>query len=388
MRRRPHSRDCCGILPFRVHVVDAWILMPGTRLGRGCKNRGLACHAAVNRPGLAEHPHATAVVAGGGEGGGISRWYLVNSFEEGPAHRHHTPHCHPACARMAKFAGHEKQAARGVTTCGRRRARCQLAHPPSHHGVSPSSPRRSPCCALSDPASVQRGPIPARAVTTAMQAAARPCGAAVPSSGATIAVRHERRGRLVVQAVAASQPATRLTKDDLVAYLASGCKPRDQWRCALRGMGLAAGGGSRLACRQLPASRVGGCDLQGEVPACLLPAHPGMDMPQPGMFPSFLLLEILSLARVSLPPQQACNRSFPACCQLAGENGWARCSALTASARSTWRCCLDSIPLGGRTASPRCEHGLSGPDASHPLQDWHRAREAGVQYGRHAAPEL
>ena len=35
---------------------------------------------------------------------------------------------------------------------------------------------------------------------------------------------------MVAQAVA-TQP---LTKDDLVAYLASGCKPRDQWRCVWR----------------------------------------------------------------------------------------------------------------------------------------------------------
>ena len=40
-----------------------------------------------------------------------------------------------------------------------------------------------------------------------------------------------RRAPLRVRAVAAEQqPATRLTKDDLVAYLASGCKPRDKWR--------------------------------------------------------------------------------------------------------------------------------------------------------------
>lgn len=37
--------------------------------------------------------------------------------------------------------------------------------------------------------------------------------------------------RLAVRAVAQPQTATEpLTKDDLVAYLASGCKPRDQWR--------------------------------------------------------------------------------------------------------------------------------------------------------------
>ncbi|KAL4451418.1 hypothetical protein ABPG77_009490 [Micractinium sp. CCAP 211/92] len=63
-----------------------------------------------------------------------------------------------------------------------------------------------------------------------MQAAARPCGAAVPSSAAVKISRHQRLGRLVVQAVASAQPTTRLRKEDLVAYIASGCKPRDQWR--------------------------------------------------------------------------------------------------------------------------------------------------------------
>ena len=63
------------------------------------------------------------------------------------------------------------------------------------------------------------GPMQALAFSAPVAAAAgrpRTC-----SSGA-------RRGLRVVAQAVATQP---LTKDDLVAYLASGCKPRDQWRC-------------------------------------------------------------------------------------------------------------------------------------------------------------
>jgi hypothetical protein len=50
------------------------------------------------------------------------------------------------------------------------------------------------------------------------------------SSG--VAARHGRRATRVVAAVA--EPGTvaaPLTKEDLVDYLRSGCKPKEQWRC-------------------------------------------------------------------------------------------------------------------------------------------------------------
>lgn len=59
-------------------------------------------------------------------------------------------------------------------------------------------------------------------------------GAAVPTQRRAVGTARQRRLRPVAaaQAETATQP---LTKDDLVAYLASGCKPREEWRWAAAG---------------------------------------------------------------------------------------------------------------------------------------------------------
>ena len=49
----------------------------------------------------------------------------------------------------------------------------------------------------------------------------------------------QRGGTVHAQAVAVEPMTERLTKSDLVQYLASGCKPRSQWRCAARAALLA-----------------------------------------------------------------------------------------------------------------------------------------------------
>lgn len=128
-------------------------------------------------------------------------------------------------------------------------------------------PHTSIDCPLPNPAACSRTTHPTPAVRPAMQAAARPCGAAVPSSAAVKISRHQRLGRLVVQAVASAQPTTRLRKEDLVAYIASGCKPRDQWRCAMSGRVWQLTAAAAASCR---------CDVKGGIvtparPACCLP---------------------------------------------------------------------------------------------------------------------
>lgn len=60
------------------------------------------------------------------------------------------------------------------------------------------------------------------------------CAARLATAAPGVVAAHQPRRQRRAQVVAAvsAQPTTqRLTKDDLVAYLASGCKPRDQWRC-------------------------------------------------------------------------------------------------------------------------------------------------------------
>ena len=67
-----------------------------------------------------------------------------------------------------------------------------------------------------------------------------------PLRNSGVAARHRRRATRVVAAV--TEPGTvaaPLTKEDLVDYLRSGCKPKEQWRCvrgrrrsARRGLGL------------------------------------------------------------------------------------------------------------------------------------------------------
>jgi hypothetical protein len=53
-----------------------------------------------------------------------------------------------------------------------------------------------------------------------------------PLRNSGVAARHRRRATRVVAAV--TEPGTvaaPLTKEDLVDYLRSGCKPKEQWRC-------------------------------------------------------------------------------------------------------------------------------------------------------------
>lgn len=77
----------------------------------------------------------------------------------------------------------------------------------------------------------REGPVsgvqPSQGLATNMQCSVvRAALPGVPAQAAGPAKR--RAGRL--QAAQAEAATQRLTKDDLVAYLASGCKPRDQWR--------------------------------------------------------------------------------------------------------------------------------------------------------------
>lgn len=186
-----------------------------------------------------------------------------------------------------------------------------------------------------------------------MQVAARPCGAAV-SSGATIAVRQPRRGRLVVQAVAASQPATRLTKDDLVSYLASGCKPRDQWRCAVqppRGWQLAAAAAAPAASCQREGGR-----RRVLVAPWLLSSHKGLC--HSGPVPCTRML-VVGLDRHATA---AADESLAALAASAPLLPWLHAAS---AGRDSVTAVLSAVP-----------------------QDWHRAREAGVQHCGHAAPEL
>jgi hypothetical protein len=53
----------------------------------------------------------------------------------------------------------------------------------------------------------------------------------------------------VASSVAAEPVTQPLTKDDLVAYLASGCKPRERWRCAH--VGCACNGAAGKLCALL-----------------------------------------------------------------------------------------------------------------------------------------
>jgi hypothetical protein len=65
----------------------------------------------------------------------------------------------------------------------------------------------------------------------ALSAPKRPCAAPAPAlrRGTHRQPRCDR-GSSQTRAIAADPAAQPLTKDDLVSYLASGCKPRQQWR--------------------------------------------------------------------------------------------------------------------------------------------------------------
>ena len=124
------------------------------------------------------------------------------------------------------------------------------------------------------------------------------CAAKAPSSLVAAAPTRQRGRSLRVQAVAAQPAATKpLTKDDLVAYVASGCKPKDKWRCA-RGCTQAA---AAVAAAAVPAGR-GSC-----APACpqaclrlqpsqLKPCLPATSTNIPGLPP------------VVQPPRDCCCR--------------------------------------------------------------------------------
>ena len=58
--------------------------------------------------------------------------------------------------------------------------------------------------------------------------------AAVSQKAAKRAVGGARRGAAKARAAAAEAPVVALTKQDLVDYIKSGCKTKDQWRCARR----------------------------------------------------------------------------------------------------------------------------------------------------------
>lgn len=87
----------------------------------------------------------------------------------------------------------------------------------------------------SDRAEYHRGEVERPAAYLTMQCAIKLRGVAVSTPAAQ--PRSRARRPLAVRAVAAEPATQRLTKDDLVKYVASGCKPRDQWRCG--------GGGER-----------------------------------------------------------------------------------------------------------------------------------------------
>lgn len=97
----------------------------------------------------------------------------------------------------------------------------------------------------------------------AIMLAARLVTCAAPSVRPGAVQQRTRRRPATLHAATAEAVTQRLTKDDLVAYLASGCKPRDQWRCDDAGGVVGAGGG---ACRRV--SHL--CDA----PCCSAPAAP------------------------------------------------------------------------------------------------------------------
>ena len=86
--------------------------------------------------------------------------------------------------------------------------------------------------ALRQPANANGSPTVSGGSTTApaaMQCTAARATAGLPSAPAHGAARARRRA-VRCQAAQAETATQRLTKDDLVAYLASGCKPREDWR--------------------------------------------------------------------------------------------------------------------------------------------------------------
>ena len=100
-----------------------------------------------------------------------------------------------------------------------------------------------------DPAHVHRAPVdravrtrdPANMSSAAYASTSRLAHSArigssrrddAPLRNSGVAARHRRRATRVVAAV--TEPGTvaaPLTKEDLVDYLRSGCKPKEQWRC-------------------------------------------------------------------------------------------------------------------------------------------------------------
>ncbi|KAI3430867.1 hypothetical protein D9Q98_009276 [Chlorella vulgaris] len=85
-----------------------------------------------------------------------------------------------------------------------------------------------------------------------MQCAAR---AAPVTAHAAASARQRRPGRLVVRSVAAEPATQRLTKDDLVKYIAAGCRPREQWRIGTEHekLGYNVADGKRLTYEQIAA---------------------------------------------------------------------------------------------------------------------------------------
>lgn len=80
-----------------------------------------------------------------------------------------------------------------------------------------------------NPQAAKRSAGGAPTAPAAMQCTAARAPAALPSAPAAGAAR-ARRLQVRCQAAQAETATQRLTKDDLVAYLASGCKPREDWR--------------------------------------------------------------------------------------------------------------------------------------------------------------
>ncbi|EFN52704.1 hypothetical protein CHLNCDRAFT_26566 [Chlorella variabilis] len=94
-----------------------------------------------------------------------------------------------------------------------------------------------------------------------MQCASRAATVSVAAPATRQRTQLKQRRRVAVRGVAAEPATQRLTKDDLVAYLESGCKPRDQWRIGTEHekLGYNVADGRRLTYEQIAAllTRIG-----------------------------------------------------------------------------------------------------------------------------------
>lgn len=127
----------------------------------------------------------------------------------------------PAGQRQRAHRGAHQRADQGLDQFTLTPSRCFgviLSKPPAVHAPF-----------AGDQASRPQAPQP-----LTMQCASRAATVSVAAPATRQRTQLKQRRRVAVRGVAAEPATQRLTKDDLVAYLESGCKPRDQWRCGGR----------------------------------------------------------------------------------------------------------------------------------------------------------